>query len=180
MISFRSGITKKVLGYFFLHEGERLYINEMARCFDLDSGNLTRKLKELEGQGILKSELQGMERYFTLNRDFPLYKEYKSIVLKSVGIEEALRKALGRIPGLKEAFVFGSYASGQMDEHSDIDLLIVAEAGAVEVQKALSSVEQTSGRDINPVILSPEEYRRKRTSDPFIKTIEQGKKVRVI
>jgi hypothetical protein len=67
-----------------------------------------------------------------------------------------------------------------MDAHRYIDILIVAEAGAVEVQKALSSVEKTSGRDINPLILSPEEYRRKRTSDPFIKTIEQGKKVRVV
>jgi len=64
MLSLKSKITQAVLGYFMLHEGQELYVNEMARRLALDQGNLDRKLKQLEKEGILKSELKGKERYY--------------------------------------------------------------------------------------------------------------------
>ena len=36
----------------FLHEEAELYVNEMARKFSLDDGNLSRKLKELEAAWV--------------------------------------------------------------------------------------------------------------------------------
>ncbi len=48
MFQFRSKITVKVLGYFFLNPHESRYINELAEILDLDAGNLYRKLKEME------------------------------------------------------------------------------------------------------------------------------------
>jgi predicted nucleotidyltransferase len=180
MINFRSKITQVVLGYFFLHEDARMYINEISRQFHLDSGNLTRKLEELEGQGLLKSEWKGAQRYFFLNKDFPLYREYKKIIQKTFGLEQSLKQALEAVPGIRQAVIFGSYAADRMDQHSDIDLFVVAEASAVEVQKALSGIEKTTGRDINPVILSPQEYRKKKGIDPLLKSMEKNKKVRLI
>ena len=85
MLSLRSKIAQAVLGYFMLHEGTELYVHEMARRLSLNQGNLDRKLKQLEKEGILKSELRGKERYYSLNTSFPLLKEYKRIVLKTIG-----------------------------------------------------------------------------------------------
>ena len=71
MISLRSKITRGVLSNFFLHEDSSLYINEIARLFGLDRGNLIRKLKALECEGILKSEFNGNQKYYSLNKDYP-------------------------------------------------------------------------------------------------------------
>ena len=125
MLSLRSKIVQSVLGYFMLHEEAELYVNEMARRFSLDDGNLARKLKELEQEGILKSRLRGKERYYSLNESFPLLKEYKKIILKTVGFEEILNNALKHLKGIEKAYLFGSYAEDKMDVSSDIDLVVV-------------------------------------------------------
>ena len=77
MLNFRSKIAIKVLGYYFVNPARKHYINELARILDEDAGNLFRKLKDLEREGILSSEAIGNQRYFFLNKRYPLLKELK-------------------------------------------------------------------------------------------------------
>ena len=179
MFSLRSKITQTVLGYFMLHEGQELYVNEMARRLKLDQGNLYRKLKELEKEGILKSELRGKERYYSLNTSFALREEYKKIILKTVGLEHLLKEALQRVEGLKEAYLFGSYAKDQMDAASDIDLLAIGSYDTLELQKEISEVQRSIGREINVVSFGAVEYEKKRKNDPFVKSVLKGKKIKI-
>ena len=55
MFNFKSKIAEKLLGYYFVNADAGHYINELARMLSLDPGNLDRKLKELEKEGILIS-----------------------------------------------------------------------------------------------------------------------------
>ena len=180
MLSLKSKITQAVLGYFMLHEGQELYVNEIARRLTLDQGNLDRKLKELEKDGILKSELRGKERYYSLNPSFPLFKEYKKIILKTVGLEHVLKKAFQSVKRLKQAYLFGSYAKDQMDLASDIDLLAVGNHDTLELQKKISEIQKSIGREINVVSFGPAEYEKKRKKDPFVKSVLQGKKIQIV
>lgn len=180
MLSLKSKIAQAVLGYFMLHEGAELYVNEMARLLSVDQGNLDRKLKELEKEGILKSELRGKERYYSLNPSFPLLTEYKKIVLKTIGLEHVLKKALQKVKGLKEAYLFGSYAKDQMDAASDIDLLAIGNHNTLELQKRISEIQKSVGREINVVSLGSAEYEKKRKGDPFVKSILQGKRIQIL
>lgn len=180
MISLRSDITQKVLGYFMLHETAQLYINEMARRLSIDDGNLTRKLKELEQEGIFKSELNGRERYYSLNRSFPLLKEYKRIILKTVCFEHALKENLKEVKGLRRAIIFGSYAEDKMDASSDIDLLAIGNHDTIDLQRKVSALKKTLEREINIVSMSESEYQRKKKTHPLLKSIEQKKKVVIL
>ncbi len=172
MINLRSKITQKVLGYFYLHEDAEMYINEMARRFGLDSGNLTRKLEELEGQGILKSQWKGAQRYYALNKEFSLYQEYKKIIKKTVGFEEILRASLRSLAGVRQAVVFGSYAADRMDQKSDIDLLVVGDHSTVELQRLIARIQKTIDREINCISMTDTEYREKQKKDPFLKSLK--------
>jgi len=180
MLNLRSKITQTVLGYFMLHEGAELYVHEMARRLSLDQKNLDRKLKELEKEGIFKSERRGKERYYSLNTSFPLLKEYKKIILKTVGLEHVLKEALQAVKGLKQAYLFGSYAKDQMDAASDIDLLAVGNHNTLELQKKISEIQKSVGREINVMSLGTAEYEKKRKRDPFIKSVLQGKKIQIL
>lgn len=180
MISLRSKITKAVLGYFFLHEQAEEYINELARKLSLDSGNLTRKLKELEDVGILVSSARGKETYFSLNKSFPLLKEYKKIILKTVGFEHSLRGVLSDIKGIQEAYIYGSYAKNQMDAHSDIDVMIVGEHDALILQKKISALQKMTDREINITQMSREESQRRKNTDAFYKGILKQAKIKII
>jgi predicted nucleotidyltransferase len=174
LISLRSKITQRVLGYFMLHETAQIYVNEMARRLDLDPGNLTRKLKELEEEGILKSDLRGKQRYYALNTTHPLFKEYKRIILKTVGLEHLLKEALLKVPGIQTACLFGSYARNRMDSASDIDLLIVGTHDTVEVQRKIASIQKSVDREINVVSMSPREYRNPKKKHPLLQAIQRA------
>lgn len=180
MISLRAKNTKAILGYMFLHEDAELYVNEMARKFSLDDGNLSRKLKELEREGILKCRERGHECYYSLNRNYPLLKEYKGIVLKTVGLEQKLRGALRRIFGIKEAFIFGSYAGGTMDASSDIDLLVVGEHDTLALQKEITALQKEVDREINVISMDADDYKAKLKKDSFLKSLVKKKKNRIV
>ena len=90
MISLRSQWTSKLLTYLFLHETESYYVNELARILGCDRGNLVRKLNELAKEGLLKSEFRGNQKYYSINKSFPLRKEYRAMLQKTFGLEEIL------------------------------------------------------------------------------------------
>ena len=177
MISLKSKITKAVLGYFIFNSADELYINEMSRKLNCDTGNLTRKLIELEKAGILKSELKGKQRYFSLNKSFPLLPEYKKIILETAGFEHLLKQSVDSIPDIDNAFIFGSYASGEIDTLSDIDLLVVGNHDTIKLQKEVAGMQKKINRQINVISMSKDEYERKKRSDPFLKEIIARKKI---
>lgn len=180
-LSLRSKITIKLLGYFFLNPHRRHYVNELARMFRLDPKNLYRKLRELEDAGILKSDFQGSERYFSLNLKFPLLKEYRAIFLKTIGLEEKLRQILSDIHGVKHAYLFGSYARDRLDASSDIDLLVIGEHLPPALQKKVSALQKEIGREINIINLSSREFaKKKKVKDPFLRDIFSGKYIALI
>jgi predicted nucleotidyltransferase len=181
MISFRSKIAVKLLDYYFLNPGVRRYINELARLLDLDPKNLDRKLKELEKAGLFQSEIKGQERYFFLNRKYPLLNQYRQIFLMTYGVEKQLKEIMAGTAGIKEAYIFGSYAANKMDSTSDLDLLAVGDHSALELQRPITALQKATGREINVVNLSPREMdAKRRAKDSFISNVFKGKVVRLI
>ncbi|KKM82518.1 hypothetical protein LCGC14_1318790, partial [marine sediment metagenome] len=73
MISLKSKITRKLLNYFFLNPKESLYVNELSRNLALDKRNLVKKIKELETEGILKSQARGNLKLYSINRNYKLF-----------------------------------------------------------------------------------------------------------
>ncbi len=181
MIQTRSKITQAVLNYFLLQDGKELYVNELARRLSLDSGNLTRKLIELEAAGILTSHWMGEQRYYGLNKNFPFLKEYKNIILKTLGFESRLKEALIKIKGIKTASIFGSYAQNKMNAASDIDLLVVGSHSVLDVNRAVAVVQKMLDREINVISMAESEYlSRKKAKDPLISSIEHNKRIVLI
>jgi len=176
----RSKITQAVLSYFFLQEDKAMYVNEIARRLNLNRGNLVRKLKELEVEGILRSKWQGNQLYYSLNSEFPLIKEYKNIICKTVGLEHILRERLKGLSEIKKVFIFGSYADDKMDISSDIDLLVVGDQDTIELHKMIAQVQKITDRAINTVSMSLEEFEKKKITEPFLKNIFKQKIIKIL
>lgn len=181
MISLRSKVARKLLNYFFVNPGESLYVNELSRKLELDKRNLVKKIKELEKEGILKSQSRGNLKLYSINQNYPLYDEYRKIIVKTLGFEEELRKILIGTKGLKEAYLYGSYARDKMDVHSDIDLLIIGNHDIVLLQRKLSRLQREINREINVVNMDRREFkRRNKNKDAFITDILKQKNIRII
>lgn len=181
MISLRSEITKKILRYLYLHKQEELYVNELVRKLDVDKRNLVKKLHDLEDEGILKSQTIGNLRLYSINCAYPLYKEYEKIVQKTVGLEKEIERILRSVNGIHEAYIFGSYAQGKMERHSDVDLLVVGSHSSLSLQKKLIQLQKEIDREINVVDMDRSEYQKKLNDhDPFLTGVLNKRPIRII
>ncbi|HTI72479.1 MAG TPA: nucleotidyltransferase domain-containing protein, partial [Candidatus Limnocylindria bacterium] len=109
--------------------------------------------------------------YFSANTDHPAHRELTALVLKTDGLAGVLAKALDDSE-IRLAVVFGSIARGETRAESDVDLLVVGSVGLRRLTKLLSGLAEKVGREINPHILTPEEFlERKKNRDHLVTSV---------
>jgi len=176
MFSFGSQITIKLLGYFFTNPDRRHYVNELADLLAADPGNLSRKLKELEAEGILAAEERGNQKYYFLNKKYPLLKEVKKIFDLKYGIPGLIKKEIVDLKGLQQAYIFGSYAKNSLQQESDIDILLVGGHSTMEARRRLLPLQKAIGREINIVDMGQKEFDKARAKkEAFLENIFSNK-----
>src|SRR3989304_8826562 len=106
---FSSKLRVKVLSHFFFHPGEDFYIRRLASVLKEPPGTLARELSHLEKAGILKHEMIGKQKHYSLRKDSPIISDLMNIFLKTSGAGAELKAALEKFPEIELAFIFGSY-----------------------------------------------------------------------
>lgn len=181
MISLRSRITRKLLDYFFMNSKESLYVNELSRRLSLDKRNLIKKIRELESEGLLLHQKIGNVKLYSINKGYPLYDEYRNIITKTTGFEANLREILKQIKGVKQAYIYGSYAKNTMDAHSDVDVFVVGGHSIIALQKQLSRLQKSISREINVINISEQEFVKKaKDKNSFVCSILRHSHIKVI
>jgi predicted nucleotidyltransferase len=88
---------------------------------------------------------------------------------KTAGLADVLREALeplGR--GVRAAFVFGSVAQGKERATSDVDAMVLGSASFENVVEALMPVRERLRREINPIVMTLQQFRAKlKSGDRF-------------
>ena len=77
MRSFYSGEAEKIIGFFLSHKKEKVFVRDLSRRIFVDPSNTSKKLRELEKIGILKSEKKGAYKYYSLNTTSHLLPSFK-------------------------------------------------------------------------------------------------------
>ena len=157
----RSRLRSDLLALFFLNPENSHYLRELGRRLGVSPGALARELKALSGEGILTREPRGKEVYYRINRSHPLFKEIKGIIEKTAGVPRAMAEGLRKLKEIREAYLYGSIVTGNMEAHSDIDLLLVGKETDA-LRKLLDDLQSKFGWTINAVTYRSEEFERKR------------------
>ena len=180
----KSELRRKLFLYFFTNPDRRHYLREIAELIKVDPTNLSRELKRREAEGIFLSEISGHQKYFSLNRSFQLYNEIKSTVHKTIGVPETLKSVLVNIPGIKRAFIYGSFAKGSEKGHSDIDVCLIIkkpEFSESPVLEGFHRLESELGREIFYLFFTEQEWGLKQMKkDCFVLGILKGKRIDLI
>ena len=181
MISLRSDLRRKLLTFFYVNRSARIYVRQLAVALAADSTNVSRELARLAREGLLRAETEGRQLYYSINRDYPYLKPVFALLQGSIGIEPELRHALQAVPGIQQAWLFGSFAKNQADASSDIDLLLIGEPDQAQLAVQLRRAEKTLRREINSTVFTPQELKRRlRKADPFVTDIWNGNRVELI
>lgn len=156
-------------------------MREMARQAGCAIGTMQNELARLHRLDLVVSRKDGNRTYYRANSDHPLYPDLHGLVLKTVGLVDILRRALGKSPDIQLAFVFGSIARQEETAASDIDLLVIGRLGLRGLTGLLAGVAEQIGREINPHVLSLEDFKaRHAAGNHFITRVMATNKIFVI
>ncbi len=154
-------------------------INELSRRTGFSLRGVEKELKNLLSGGILTREVSGNQHRYQLNPLCPINQEIKGIITKTVGIAELVKQALRSVEQkIYRAFIYGSFASGDYGNDSDVDLLIVTELPGLKLAELLGEVQNQVGRSINVGQFTLDEYNRKKEqNDHFLTRVLEGPKI---
>lgn len=177
-----SDYRRRVLALLLLRPDEHFHVREISRLTSVPAGSLHRELKLLADAGLLARHAQGNQVRYQADRDCPIFNELAGIFRKTSGLADVLRAALLPLADtVKAAFVFGSVAKGAERAASDVDLCVVGSASFTEVVMAMADMRQQLGRDINPVVMTFEQFHTKlKTGEQFVTRIMSEPKLFLI
>lgn len=154
------GTTRqRVLAVLLLEPDAAFHLRELARMTGSHAGTLARELEKLSAAGLVHRAEQGNQVRYQANRACPLFEDLASMFRKTHGMAAVLREALAPLASrIRVAMVFGSMARGAHSAGSDVDLLVVGQPEFAELVQALFPAQQALGREINPVLYTPDEF----------------------
>jgi predicted nucleotidyltransferase len=178
-----SGVQQRVLALIFGHPERSFYASEIVRKVESGTGAVEREMSRLQRSGLVNVERIGNQKHYRANRESPIFHELRSLVLKTVGLTEPLKRFLEPYADkIKAAFVYGSIAKGTDTTRSDIDLMIIGEnVSYTDLYEGLQKAEQVIGRPVNPNVLSLKDWRRKLAQkDSFVRRIGAQPKIFIL
>jgi predicted nucleotidyltransferase len=177
------GKTRRaVLSVLYSHTDESFYLRQLVRITGIGVGAMQRELKQLTESGIIRRLQIGRQIFFQANTDCPVFKELRDLIIKTIGVGDVLRSALVPLAErIQIAFIYGSLARGEETRGSDLDVLVVGDLTFAEVVSAISPLQETLSREINPSVYPVKEFRSKvLEGQHFISTVLEAPKIFVI
>ena len=171
-----------ILGALLLRPDERFHLRELARITGVSPGTLHRELSALTALGVLRRDQVGRQVFFSADRECPIFEELAGLLRKTAGLVDVVRSALQpHAERIRAAFIYGSMASGEETSRSDVDVMILGQLDFPTAVEALAPAQETLRRDVNPTVMKPEDFRRKRQAgEGFAARVWQAPKLWVI
>lgn len=128
MIQLYQKVTQlKVLANFFNHPTEEFYLRELARELKISPMTVKRALDVLVKDKIIIREERKNQILYHANMESLAFRyakvSYNLAWLEGKGMVEYLRD---QNPGISSIVLYGSFAKGENDKHSDLDLLLIS------------------------------------------------------
>ncbi len=174
MIQLYRKITQlRVLGLFVKNPYERYYLREAARTLKISPMTVKRALDLLVGDRLLVREEFKDRLLYKANMESLTFRHMKAAYnlawLEGKGIVNYLKD---RLPGMSSLVLYGSFAKGENDEKSDIDLLAIAP----QKKEVAGLLTGHLGRETSLTIFSPSEWteQAKKNRAFYIDVITEG------
>ena len=178
---FSSRVRVEILSVFLMNPERELYVREVERLTGEDYKNVSMELRNLEEIGLLSSRNEGNLKYFSLNKEFVIYEELKSIFMKTKGAVGIIREAVSTKRHIDYAFIYGSFATGEERAESDIDVMVIGEISLEEVLPLIRGPEEKLSREINLSLYDLQEMRKRvKDRNPFIMEVLEGSKIMLV
>jgi len=172
---FRSDSQLRLLGQLYLHPEREQTIAELEQAAGIPQQTVSREVNRLLQAGLLRGRRVGRLHFVRANDANPYFPELAGLLLKALGPRPVLARQLREVPGITEAYLFGSWArryAGDPGAPGDVDVIVVGEPDVDEVYNACRRAGAELGQEVNPVVLTPEEWNARGSG--FVQQVRSG------
>ncbi|MEQ1880255.1 MAG: nucleotidyltransferase domain-containing protein [Burkholderiales bacterium] len=177
------GKTRQALLALLFSRADEAHLQEsLIQLAALGRGTVQRELEFLASAGIVRRAVRGRQVYFQANTESPIFAELRGLVMKTIGVGDALRKALAPLAKqIRVAFIYGSVARGKERSNSDVDIMVIGEVSFAEMSDALVEAQHSIGREVNPSVYGAADLRAKLAAkNHFLLSVLKGDKMFLI
>jgi len=142
-----------------------LYVREMAKLLGKSHVSLLPHLRRFEERKVLNSKISGRNKTYQLNLDNNLSKEHLTISEKQQGLklmekEFFIKKIYDEISDLNgTVIIFGSYASGNYNKESDIDLFYIGKISNKQ-KNQIKNMGKIYKKQIHLTVMDEEQFNK--------------------
>ncbi|RKX72469.1 hypothetical protein DRP43_00705 [candidate division TA06 bacterium] len=141
----------KILRYFALHPSKGVYVKEIAKKLNLSAGICSKILRELLELQILEKNNLGQAHYYKLADNY-ITKELKRFIgLSLIYKARIIENITDEFDKPTSIVLYGSYITGEFNEKSDIDILVI---GSGKQRIDTHNLEEAIGKEINIEVFS--------------------------
>lgn len=176
---FSSKVRIKLLSLFLLNPDQAYFVRELTRRLNERINSIRRELDNLQKLGLLVSHTEDRKKYYTVNRDFEIFEELRSLIIKSgVTPQEKAMRMLQALKGVQLVILTGAFTQQRLPK---TDLLIVGSPKREKLLGAVAELEKTVGKQIRYSIIDQNEYDYRRTMhDLFLSDIISSEHITVV
>ncbi|MGV9363363.1 ArsR family transcriptional regulator [Amycolatopsis sp. NPDC003731] len=173
----RSRMQGELLALVLLHPEREYSITELARAFGVSATTVLREVERLVGGGILEDRRVGRSRLVKARTDTPLYRPLSDVISVTFGPLPLLAEALSGLAGVREAYIYGSWAARYSGEPGpppgDVDVLVVGSPDPDALFDLAEGVSRRLDREVNVHRLSPSAWAAESGTDPFLTSVRE-------
>ncbi|MGH2786434.1 MAG: nucleotidyltransferase domain-containing protein [Actinomycetota bacterium] len=179
---FRSPQQLKVFAHLLINAGKKFTVPELVRVTGVSQPTVWREIDRLEKAALATVDSVGRSKVINANEDSPYFPELRSLAMKLLGPAVILSERLEDLEGLKEAYIFGSWARRYHGEPgpppADIDVLIVGDADPDEAEDRCRGLQEILDVEVNSVVVSRSEWKAARSG--FVREVQKGPLVPIV
>ena len=151
---------RKFRGYrvleFFIRTNERIHIKGLVRRLKISPRTAQMYLNLYEKEGLLERERLGNLSIYRL-KTTPLTREIKKVYFLLHFFPE-VKNIVKDNPDIITIALYGSHASGEYDQTSDIDLLILSQKKTLNLE-SVKNIERKMKKEVRIQVLSIGEWK---------------------
>jgi predicted nucleotidyltransferase len=158
----RSRLQAELLTLVLLTPGREWSLTELAETTSASLSSAQREMARAEEAGVVSSRRLGSTRLVTA-AESPITSPLTELLLRSFGPRQVIAEQLAGLPGIEQAFLFGSWAArytGQPGRApADIDVLVIGSPDRDQLDDVAQRAGSMLAREVNVTVRSRQWWR---------------------
>jgi predicted nucleotidyltransferase len=174
----RSQAQGELLALLYLHPDREFSLTEAARRCRTSVKTIHHEANRLVEAGYVAERRLGNVRLLRAGDPGPAGRPLTELLATTYGPLPILERELSRIRGVREAYLFGSWAARHEGAPGpvphDVDVLVEGTADADDLHQVAQRAEAVLLREVNILRIRPAVWDDPSPADPFVVTVRSG------